>query len=351
MARASPLLASPSPLPIPPLRLARAASLPLPERRSALCDVFADEDDANAAPLGACELPSRPLVQHALHQSRALTHLRRAFVTYLGELELRGTTLKMHETDAGMFPSREATIGFGKWFAVRRIKESHAVKWDESAWDEPLAQRTTKGAVNVHTQLQHIKNHLWPELFPAMPENDKPYWHVVEKQVMEMFDSGGAGMRGAADKVGKHARAQARARGLDEDAAEAEVLGARKKVIASLRAATSAPCAKEHLYQTGQQQVQDVFLSEPFAVHRMLVLNAYASIARQTGCRPGMVSNDEFDEDDLAGPWCGQAPLKAGDMKHLFVDEEDDDEDSDEDHSEELIVRLTHALGDGVPAQ
>jgi hypothetical protein len=47
-----------------------------------------------------------------------------------------------------------------------------------------------------------------------------------------------------------------------------------------------------------------------------------------------MVSNDEFDADDPAGPWFEEAPLRAGDLHTTFVDVVDD-------VTEELIERLT----------
>ena len=48
--------------------------------------------------------------------------------------------------------------------------------------------------------LQHIKNHLWREVWPAMPQGveARQYWHVVTKQTTAMFDGGGGGMLAAA---------------------------------------------------------------------------------------------------------------------------------------------------------
>ena len=85
---------------------------------------------------------------------------------------------------------------------------------------------------------------------------------------------------------------------------------ARKRTEAELRAATSKPCEKLHLFQTGKYQLQDAFLSEPFHVNASFVLNAYTCFARQTGCRPGMAVNDVADAADAAGHWFELPPLQ-----------------------------------------
>ena len=83
-------------------------------------------------------------------------------------------------------------------------------------------------------------------------------------------------MKKAAELVGKVAgRAAAEAAasagaGASEQqtASEAASAAARKRTEAELRAATTKPCAKEHLHQTGEYQMQDTQLSEPFEVPR-----------------------------------------------------------------------------------
>ena len=87
-------------------------------------------------------------------------------------------------------------------------------------------------------------------------------------------------------------------------------LEARKQTMGMLRAATSAPCTKEHLYQVGEYQLQDAYLADPFAVNASYVMNAYTCFARTTGCRPGMAVNDKKDSDDPAGHWYELPPLQ-----------------------------------------
>ena len=49
---------------------------------------------------------------------------------------------------------------------------------------------------------------------------------------------------------------------------------ARKAALGALRAATTKPVAREHLYQVGEYQMQDCLLSEPFEVSAALVVGA-----------------------------------------------------------------------------
>jgi hypothetical protein len=176
--------------------------------------------------------------------------------------------------------------------------------------------RKTKGSDGAHVLLQHMKNHLWREIWPAMPEGieARRYWHVVERQTLAMFDSSGGGMKAAASLVEKKRVAKELAGGSSQ--AEAAIAGfeARKQTMGVLRAATSKPCAKEHLFQVGEYQLQDAYLSDPFAVSLSYVMNAYACFARVTGCRPGMAVNDAKDMDDEAGHWYELPPLEMGSL-------------------------------------
>ena len=82
-----------------------------------------------------------------------------------------------------------------------------------------------------------------------------------------------------------------------------------------MRAATQTPCTKEHLHQTGEYQMQDVLLTEPFRVNEACVLNAYVGLARSTGCRPCMaVSNSRSDLEKMS-PWHGQFPLTPASLR------------------------------------
>ena len=62
------------------------------------------------------------------------------------------------------------TIQFAKWFASHRKNKSHASCWDESQWGDEYLLKTTRGDNVVNVSLQHMKNQLWRELWPAMPE-------------------------------------------------------------------------------------------------------------------------------------------------------------------------------------
>ena len=35
-----------------------------------------------------------------------------------------------------------------------------------------------------------MKNHVWREIWPAMPSNARQYWRLVTNQVMSLFDGG-----------------------------------------------------------------------------------------------------------------------------------------------------------------
>ena len=122
----------------------------------------------------------------------------------------------------------------------------------------------------------------------------RQYWHVVTKQTTAMFDGGGGGMLAAATLVEKKATRAARQAKQSEAEVAAAGLEARKETLGMLRAATAKPCTKEHLYQVGEYQLQDAFLSDPFAVNASYVMNAYTCFARTTGCRPGMAVNTGF---------------------------------------------------------
>lgn len=161
-----------------------------------------------------------------------------------------------------------------------------------------------------------MKNQLWRELWPAMPEgaNAREYWRVVTKQVMAMFDGGGGGMIAAASLVEKKTIRSARAANKTESEVTAAGLESRKQTMGTLRAATAKPSTKQHLYQVGEYQLQDAVISDPFNVNLAYILNAYMCLARTTGCRPGMAVNDLKDTDDPAGHWYELPPLQMGSL-------------------------------------
>ena len=99
------------------------------------------------------------------------------------------------------------TILFGKWLGTTRVFESKASKWHfgmgADARADTVTVRTGRGANTVHLLLQHMKNHVWRELWPAMPFDSRAYWRGVSWHVMALWDGGGGGMRQAAELAGK----------------------------------------------------------------------------------------------------------------------------------------------------
>ena len=100
-----------------------------------------------------------------------------------------------------------------------------------------------------------MKNHVWPELWPAMPLDARAYWRNVSWQVTSLWDGGGGGMKKAAELVGKSVAKQIETAGGGEAAQHVASEAARKRTEAELRAATSKPCEKLHLFQTGEYQL------------------------------------------------------------------------------------------------
>jgi hypothetical protein len=65
--------------------------------------------------------------------------------------------------------------------------------------------RMGRVATLVHLILQHMKNHAWRNLWPAMALDARDYWRLVSSHVMVLWDwdGGGGGMKHAAELVGK----------------------------------------------------------------------------------------------------------------------------------------------------
>ena len=220
---------------------------------NALADALADEEDEGEA--GEEEVVVRPLLNaHGPGLSYALRYLRRRLKQYLREQAASGKTVALVRGARGLYPSMLWTIQFGKWLASSRIRKSKADAWDEKAWKDAYQQRKTKGKDFYYVMLQHVKNHLWRELWPAMLDGAeaRQFWHVVTKQTMAMFDGGGGGMLAAAALVEKKATRAARQAKKSEAEVAAAGLQARKETLGMLRAATAKPCTKEHLYQVGK---------------------------------------------------------------------------------------------------
>ena len=180
-------------------------------RASVLCDAFEEDEDEGAAGTGA--LLPRVLNPHGPGLSAQLRTLRKRLREYLREQTARGRTVSLISASGGLHPSMQWTIQFAKWFASHRKNKSHASCWDESQWGDEYLLKTTRGDDIVNVSLQHMKNQLWRELWPAMPEgaNAREYWRVVTKQVMAMFDGGGGGMIAAASLVEQKTIQSARA--------------------------------------------------------------------------------------------------------------------------------------------
>ena len=149
-------------------------------------------------------------------------------------------------------------------------------------------ERTGRGADSVYVTIQHMKNHVWRELWPAMPADSRDYWRIVTNRVMALWNGGGGGMKAAAATASRGTERAMRSAGASEADVCAVGVALRRQIQEQLRAGTTHPCTKEHLHQTGEYQLQDGQLSEPFEVNVAFVMNAYMGLARQTGCRPGM---------------------------------------------------------------
>mmetsp|Transcript_16163 Transcript_16163/g.52983 ORF Transcript_16163/g.52983 Transcript_16163/m.52983 type:complete len:314 (+) Transcript_16163:571-1512(+) len=173
---------------------------------------------------------------------------------------------------------------------------------------------------------QHMKNHVWRELWPAMPADARQYWHWVTRRVMGVFEGGGGGMRQEAEKAGREAgraaaqASVARGEGVEQQQAASAKASAdmTRQVEAKLRAGTTRPCTKQHLFQAGEYLLQDAHLSEPFEVNVAFTMSAYVCLARQTGCRPGMTMNDANDLANTTSHWC--APTASGTRRHGGVE-------------------------------
>jgi hypothetical protein len=262
------------------------------------------------------------LSPHGYDLSKAPIDVRRRLREFIAEQAEAGKSVPMQQTPNGAHPTMRWTIKFGKWLGTTRVLQSKASAWHFEMQGDVRAQevtvRTGRGEESVYVMLQHMKNHVWRELWPAMPVDARQYWRLVTHHVMSLFDGGGGGMKKAAELVGKVAgRAAAdacAARGGTERqqkaASEAASANARRKTEAELRAGTSKPCQKEHLHQTGEYQMQDTQLSEPFEVNASFIMNAYMCFARVTGCRPGMAVNDAADAADTESHWCAKRWLE-----------------------------------------
>ena len=143
--------------------------------------------------------------------------------------------------------------------------------------------RTGRGENTVYVALQHMKNHVWREIWPAMPSDARQYWRLVTKQVMSLYDGGGGGMKDAAGAAGRAAGREAaresashgQSEAAQRAASERASAEASRRTMAELREATTKPCTRQHLFQVGEYQMQDTQLMEPFEVNVAFIMNAY----------------------------------------------------------------------------
>ena len=101
------------------------------------------------------------------------------------------------------------TVQFGEWLATTRILELRAYSWhlaeEQSAGQAEATARSGRGSNTVYVALQHMKNHVWSALWPAMPADARQYWHWVTRRLLGILEGGGSDVRQVAEKA---ARAQ-----------------------------------------------------------------------------------------------------------------------------------------------
>ncbi|EOD21599.1 hypothetical protein EMIHUDRAFT_117062 [Emiliania huxleyi CCMP1516] len=191
---------------------APAALTRLGVQRSALADVLEDLEDELQEE--ATRGDDQPLLSpHGPNLSKALRYVRRRLREYLSDQAEKGKTVPMQQTSRGLHPTIRWTIRFGQWLATTRKYTSKASRWDFSGQNNGREQvavvRTGRGEDSVYVAIQHMKNHVWREVWPAMPAvgsvEAKQYWRLATHHVMSLFDGGGGGMKRAAELAGRAA--------------------------------------------------------------------------------------------------------------------------------------------------
>ena len=88
----------------------------------------------------------------------------------------------MQQALRGVHPTMRWTIKFGKWLATTRVRASKASRWHFQTQGDARADEVTvqtgRGEDAVYVMLQHMKNHVWRELWPAMPTDARQYWRL-----------------------------------------------------------------------------------------------------------------------------------------------------------------------------
>ena len=229
-------------------------------RRSALADVLEAEDDERQDE--AARGDEQPmLAPHGPALSAHLRVVRLRLREFLATQAAAGKSVPMQRTALGLHPTMRWTIRFGKWLATTRVRALRASRWHATergdAREEEPTVRTGRGENTIYVALQHMKNHVWREIWPAMPSDARQYWRLVTNQVMSLFDGGGGGMKdvaGAAGRAaGREAARESASHGQSEAAqraaSERASAEASRRTMAELREATTKPCTRQHLFQ------------------------------------------------------------------------------------------------------
>ena len=155
-------------------------------RRSALADALEAEDDERQDE--AARGDEQPmLAPHGPALSVQLRRVRLRLREFLATQAAAGKSVPMQRTALGLHPTMRWTIRFGKWLATTRITAPRASRWHATergdAREEEPTVRTGRGENTVYVALQHMKNHVWREIWPAMPSDARQYWRLVTNQV------------------------------------------------------------------------------------------------------------------------------------------------------------------------
>ena len=90
--------------------------------------------------------------------------------------------MPMQCTPTGQHPTMRWTIKFGRWLATTRLRPSKASRWHFEMQGDARAEEVTvrrgRGEDTVYVLIQHMKNHVWREIWPAMPSDARQYWRL-----------------------------------------------------------------------------------------------------------------------------------------------------------------------------
>ncbi|EOD37070.1 hypothetical protein EMIHUDRAFT_226064 [Emiliania huxleyi CCMP1516] len=284
-------------------------------RRSAL--VAAVLHQPIAEPAGRAAQMLAPLGEHLKRQCDEVAKRWDDFQTEMERLDEDGGDADMRSNFAnGMrdgYPCQQLTLVFLQYLLTSRIRQSHASR-------RQGCELVGRGAKTVGVQFNIMRSHVWPILFgekgfPAGQEA-MAYWRPIRDHFSSLV-GGGRGSGGVEQLAGvAQAAASALQVAVGANATTAAAAGdaASQAVQLAMRAATAPSLTRQHLGQTGQYILQDALLSEWVEVNEAFVLNAYVTLARQTGCRPGMVVNVGHDSVDQNGAWAHCAPLVWQDL-------------------------------------